>query len=126
MLALMSMTSDRHRTATLRELDDARLADHFAGRGDTCIATAPLDRPIEVHGEVREVRIVPTGVDARFEAEVADGTATLLARWSGEVRPTGVKPGAQVRLLGAIEADDESLLMQEPVVEESWPAHGAT
>jgi hypothetical protein len=126
MLTPMSMTSDRQRTATLRELDDARLADHFAGRGDATITAAPLDQEIEVHGEVREVRIVPTGADAHFDAEVADGTATLLARWSGQERPSGVKPGAQIRLLGRIEAGDQALIMREPVVEASWPAHGAS
>lgn len=122
----MPNAGDPQLSSSLQELDDARLAGHFAGRGDFPIGSAPHGTRCEVHGEVREVRIVPTGPDATFEASLSDGSGTLLIRYPGGVRPEGVRPGSQIRVLGDIAEIDGVLTMHEPVVEDSEPAHGAT
>lgn len=118
--------ADSQLGSSLRALDDARLATQFAERGDTTMRDAPHNREIEVHGEVREVRIVPTGPNRRFEAIVSDGTGQIVVRCRGTERPADIRPGAQVRLLGIIHEVDGEPTMIEPVVEDSAPAHDAS
>lgn len=117
-IGLVRNAGDLQRGSSLEQIDRARLAAHFADRGEHDLATAPRGRVVEVHGEVREIRLVP-GATPHVDAIVCDGTGEVVARFGGRARPDGLRPGSHVLLLGEIHDVDGAATMVEPVVEES-------
>jgi len=113
--------TERQLRSSLQDLNRSRLARQFEATPSVPIADAPIGEHVEIHGEVREVRIVPVGADACFEAAVTDGTGEVHAHWPGVARPCGVHPGASVRLIGTIEVRDGSLVVDDPFVRQPLP-----
>lgn len=112
----MGAPSERQLRTTRRELDRARLVTAFSGTASTTIDHAPIGETVEIHGEVRWVRLVPVGAEAGFYANVSDGTGVVVAAWPGALPKTGVIPGEPVVLTGTLTRDEHGLRMVEATI----------
>ncbi|HET9443419.1 MAG TPA: DNA-binding protein [Acidimicrobiales bacterium] len=89
-------------TARVEELDEERLREFCAERpGVISIAQAVPRQPATVVGEIISVRIVHrAGGIPWLEATVSDGTAKLVAMWTGRRKIAGIKPGQRLVMTG--------------------------
>ena len=101
-------------TASVAELDQARLQDRYAGLGLTPIAEAPARRPIRIGGEVRGSRVVPRAGVMALEVVVGDGTGEAVAIFSGRRAIRGLGPGRGVLVEGVARSQDGRLLFLNP------------
>jgi len=68
-----------------------------------------------VGGRVRSVRFTPTENVPILEAELYDGSASILLRWMGRRRIAGIEPGRKLMAQGRIGLDDG-----RPVIYNPW------
>lgn len=92
-------------TATLAELDAARLQGRFAGLDVTPLGQVPLRRPVRVAGEIQRTKVVPRAGAPGVEVVVSDGAGTIRAVFTGRRRIAGLDAGRGVVLDGV--AHDE-------------------
>ncbi|MGF1646849.1 MAG: OB-fold nucleic acid binding domain-containing protein [Kineosporiaceae bacterium] len=92
-------------------LERRRRADRWGGgRLDSlpgrCRAT--------VCGTLRSVRLCPSESSCTLEAELCDGTGTVLLVWLGRRRVPGLEPGRSLRVHGTITERDGQRVMYNP------------
>ncbi|MGF1661743.1 MAG: OB-fold nucleic acid binding domain-containing protein, partial [Kineosporiaceae bacterium] len=90
----LAATDAEHAAAERR-----RRADRWGGGRvdrlpDRCRAT--------VCGTLRSVRLCPTESSCTLEAELCDGTGTVLLVWLGRRRVPGLEPGRSLRVHGTV------------------------
>jgi hypothetical protein len=93
------------------------LEDACATRvGATRIADLAPRRRVEVVGEVTHVCTVDIDGVPGFEIELHDGTATMVARWTGRPSIRCIEPGRRLALFGraAPMRRDDTLLVHNP------------
>jgi len=102
-------------------LDEELLREFCAGRpGVVAIGTATAREPITIVGEIASVRIVnKPGGAPWLEVTVTDGTAKLVAMFTGRRRIAGIKPGQRLVLTGRASATGPGgrLLIYNPLYE---------
>ena len=101
-------------TASVAELDQARLQDRYAGLGLTPIAEAPARMPIRIGGEVRGSRVVPRAGAVTLEVVVGDGSGEATVVFSGRRAIRGLGPGRGVLVEGVARSQDGRLLFLNP------------
>jgi hypothetical protein len=99
--------SDAERAADERR----RRADRWGGGrvdrlADRCRAT--------VCGTLRSVRMCPTETSCTLEAELCDGTGTVLLVWLGRRRVPGLEPGRSLRVHGTVTDRDGVRVIYNP------------
>jgi hypothetical protein len=81
------------------------------------VANAPLAVPVTVSGTLRTVTLRPTADVAALEAELYDGTGTLVLIWLGRRAIRGVTQGRIVQASGRVTMRGEHLVMFNPTYE---------
>lgn len=83
------------------ELDLDRLRQFCTSLpGMTPIAEARPREDVNVVGEIASLRIVPRAGSPSLEATVNDGSATLVAVWTGRRAIAGIAPGKRLVISG--------------------------
>jgi hypothetical protein len=100
--------------ATHDELDRDRLRTRFGRRDGPVIAEAPVRCRTAIEGEVTSTRVVPRAGSPWLEVKVSDGTATVVAVFTGRRRIPGMDPGRGVRLDGMLFEDHGRTIMMNP------------
>lgn len=97
------------------EREEAReLRQDTERSGLVCIADAELRRPAVVQGTLRTVLLRPRGGVPALEAELYDGSGSLLLVWLGRRRITGIDAGRGLRVEGRIGMQDDQRVMYNP------------
>ncbi|MGQ0743446.1 MAG: OB-fold nucleic acid binding domain-containing protein [Acidimicrobiales bacterium] len=102
------------------ELDRARLRDFCATQpGCSAIAAVEARQEMRVVGEVTSLRIVPRAGSPSLEAVISDGTASLVAAWTGRRQIAGISPGKRVVICGRglPQGPTRRLLVLNPIYE---------
>lgn len=101
-------------TASVQQLDRARLQERYQGLDVTPIAEAPLRTPVRVGGEVQETRVVPQAGSPSLRVTVDDGTGRATAMFSGRSRIPGLGLGKGVLLEGVARQEGGQLVLLNP------------
>lgn len=104
----------RRLTASVQQLDQARLQDRYQGLGLTPIAEAPLRQPVRLGGEVQETRVVPRAGAPSLEVTVADGTGRAIVIFTGTKKIHGLGLGRGVLVEGVARMDRGHLVLLNP------------
>ena len=104
----------RRMTASLQELDAARLQDRYVGLGLTPIGEAPTRVPIRVGGEVKRLLMAPRAGSPTLEVVVSDGTGEAVAVFTGRRRIGGVDHGRGMLLEGVAHHEHGRLVVLNP------------
>jgi hypothetical protein len=104
--------------ATTVDIEHARLANRYAGIGDTAIADAPLRQRTRLAGEITGIRVVPRAGSPTLEVTVNDGSGMLaIAVFSGRRAIPGVTPSRGIVLEGVARKERNRLLLLNPAYE---------
>lgn len=82
--------------------------------GVETIAGAPMRARVTVQGTLRTVTLRPRGGVPALEAELYDGSATLMVLWLGRRRIAGIYPGRMLRVTGRIGEQEGAPVMFNP------------
>jgi hypothetical protein len=78
------------------------------------IAEAPDRERVTVQGTLRTVTLRPRGGVPALEAELYDGSGSILVLWLGRRRIAGISPGRAIRVEGRIGVHDGARVMYNP------------
>jgi hypothetical protein len=78
------------------------------------IAEAPDRERVRLRGTLRTVTLRPRGGVPALEAELFDGTGTLVIIWLGRRTISGVNPGRSIEIQGRIGRHDGQRIMYNP------------
>jgi hypothetical protein len=92
-----------------RDLREEYADDHLA-----TIEEAPDREIVRLRGTVRTVTLRPRGGVPVLEAELFDGTGTILVVWLGRRRIGGITPGRSLQVQGRLSAHDGARVMYNP------------
>jgi hypothetical protein len=101
-------------TASVADLDKARLQDRYSGLDFTHIQECPRRVPVRIVGEVQGIRVVPRATAPSLEVTVADGTGKAVAVFLGRRHLSGVVPGRTLALEGVGRKDGERTVLLNP------------
>jgi hypothetical protein len=101
-------------TASVSDLDKARLQDRYRGLDFTHIDECPRRVPVRIGGEVQGIRIVPRAGSPSLEVTITDGTARAVAVFLGRRGLPGVAPGRSVLLEGVGRDEDGRTVLLNP------------
>ena len=87
-------------TASVADLDKARLQDRYRGVDLTHIDECPCRVPVRIGGEVQGIRVVPRAGSPSLEVTVTDGTGRAVAVFLGRRSLPGVAPGRSIVIEG--------------------------
>jgi hypothetical protein len=104
----------RRLTASVQQLDQARLQDRYLGLDITHIADAPLRVPVRLGGEVQETRVVPRAGSPSLEVTISDGTGKAIAVFSGKKKVHGLSLGRGVLVEGVARLEKNHLVLLNP------------
>ncbi len=104
----------RRLTASVEELDAARLQQRFVGLDLTPIGQIVPRTPVRAGGEVKRMAVVPRHGIPSFEVVVDDGTGELIAVFTGHRRLGGVEHGRGIVLEGVTIPDRGRKMLLNP------------
>jgi len=114
---------DRHKSKLRRTLSRwANSTDQHARElrqtvresGLVAIDEAPDRTRVKLSGSLRTVTLRPRGGVPALEAELYDGSGTILLIWLGRRRIAGIFPGRLIRVEGRIGLHNDSRIMYNP------------
>ena len=109
--ALGRLTEDAS-TAESRDLQH-----EAASMGGTAVTACALGTPVQVAGKVRAVVLRPRAGIPTLEAELYDGTGTVMLVWLGRRRIRGVDPGRTLVARGRLTRHDGRPSIYNPAYE---------
>lgn len=113
--AVPSFSKIRQRlTASVQQLDQARLQERYQGLGLTPIGEAPLREPVRVGGEIQESRLVPRAGSPAVEVTISDGTGRATGVFTGRKVLHGVTLGRGIVLEGVARTERGRLVLLNP------------
>jgi hypothetical protein len=86
----------------------------YAGRTGTSIAEAPDRTPVVLRGSISSLTVRPRGGVPALEAELDDGSGTLVILWLGRRRIAGIDPGRSIQVEGRIGRQDGQRVLYNP------------
>jgi hypothetical protein len=92
----------RRLTSDATELAAEDLQEQVRDAGCTSIADAPNRVLVSLLGEIRSVTLRPRAGVPALEADVDDGTGSVIVVWLGRRQIAGITPGAKLRVEGRI------------------------
>ncbi len=104
----------RRLTASVQQLDQARLQERYQGLDIVRIADAPLRVPVRIGGEVQETRVVPRAGSPSLEVTVSDGTGRAVAVFTGTKKIHGMGLGRGVLIEGVARLERNHLVIVNP------------
>ncbi len=78
------------------------------------IAEAPDREPVRLRGVLRSVTLRPRGGVPALEAELFDGSGSILVVWLGRRRIAGIAPGRSLQVQARIGVQDGVRIMYNP------------
>lgn len=78
------------------------------------IADAPDREPVLLRGTVRSLVVRPRGGVPALEAELYDGSGSVLIVWLGRRRIAGIDPGRSIQVRGRIGVHDGDRTLYNP------------
>ena len=99
------------------EIEQGRLSDRYAGKGDTAIADAPLRTRTRVAGEVTSIRVVPRAGSPSLEVSVNDGSGLAVAVFTGRRSVPGITPSRGIVLDGVARQERSRIVLLNPAYE---------
>jgi hypothetical protein len=82
--------------------------------GLVTIADAPDREHVTVQGTLKTVTLRPRGGVPALEAELYDGSGTIMVIWLGRRRIAGIFPGRQIRVEGRIGVHSDTRIIYNP------------
>ena len=104
----------RRLTASVQQLDQARLQERYQGLGIAPISDAPLRVPVRLGGEVQETRVVPRAGSPSLEVTVSDGTGRAIVVFTGKRKIHGLGLGRGVLIEGVARLERNHLILVNP------------
>lgn len=105
----------RERMARRADEDELRrLRERFVDTGLTPIVDAPVRVPVTVAGEVQALQVVPRAGSPSLEVTLDDGTARVMAIFTGRRRIGGLDPGRRVSVEGVGRVERGHLVLLNP------------
>jgi hypothetical protein len=104
----------RRLTASVQQLDQARLQERYQGLDIAAIGDAPLREPVRVGGEVQETRVVPRAGSPSLEVTISDGTGRATAVFTGTKKLHGLNLGRGVLIEGVGRLEHNHLILVNP------------
>lgn len=104
----------RRLTASVQQLDQARLQERYHGLDIVPIGEAPLRVPVRLGGEVQETRVVPRAGSPSLEVTLTDGTGRAVAVFTGRKKMHGLSLGRGVLVEGVARLDRNHLVLLNP------------
>jgi RecG-like helicase len=101
-------------TASVEDLDRARLQTRYEGLGLTKIGESPLREPVRVGGEITAMQVVPRAGSPSLEITISDGSGRVVAVFTGRRRINGIEPSRGVLFEGVTRKERGRLLMLNP------------
>lgn len=101
-------------TATVQQLDQARLQERYQGLDLTPIDQIPLREPVRIGGEVQESRMVPRAGSPAVEVIISDGTGRATAVFTGRRKIHGISLGRGIVLEGVARMERGRLVLLNP------------
>ncbi|UPK73246.1 OB-fold nucleic acid binding domain-containing protein [Nocardioidaceae bacterium SCSIO 66511] len=110
---VLSRALGRLTTPTAR-IEEAELRDEAAKAGCELIATRSDRQEATVHGTLRRVTLRPRGGVPALEADLNDGSGSVLVVWLGRRRIEGITPGRQLTVHGRLGIRDGERILFNP------------
>lgn len=110
----MALSLKQKLTATVRQLDQARLQERYQGLDLVAIGDAPLRTPVRISGEVQENRVVPRAGAPSLEVTIDDGTGRAIAIFTGRKRIGGLSLGRGVLIEGVARLERGRTVLLNP------------
>lgn len=104
----------RRLTASVHQLDQARLQERYQGLDIAPIGEAALRVPVRVGGEVQETRVVPRAGSPSLEVTFSDGTGRATAVFTGTKKLHGLNLGRGVLIEGVARMERNHLVIVNP------------
>lgn len=104
----------RRLTASVEELDRARLQDRYDGLDLTPIADAAMREPVRIGGEVQALQVVPRAGSPSLEVTINDGSGRAVAIFTGRKRIGGLDPGRGILLEGVTRQERHRTVLVNP------------
>lgn len=104
-------------TADEDQVASQLLREDGAQAGATAVVECTLGHPVCVAGTVRSVTLRPRGGVPTLEAEMYDGSGTVMLIWLGRRRIRGVEAGRGMVARGRITAHDGRPTIYNPAYE---------
>ena len=101
-------------TASETDLAAAEEQEAAARNGGTLCEQLPVRRRARVCGVLRSVTLQPRGGMSTVQAELFDGSGTVVLVWLGRRRIAGVEVGRRLRAEGMVVADDGRRVIFNP------------
>ncbi len=101
-------------TAPVEEQDAAGLLDTTAEMGAVPASQCCDRQRVTVHGSVRSVRMLPRAGSPSLEAELFDGSGTVLLVWLGRRRIHGIECGRTLSASGLVSINGDRRVMYNP------------
>src|SRR3954471_16403832 len=101
-------------TASVQELDQARLQERYCGVDRTEIGSTPLRVPVRLGGEVTSLQVVPRAGSPSLEVTISDGTGKAVAVFSGRKHLAGLEPGHGLLVEGVARKEGRRVMLLNP------------
>ncbi|UYM05254.1 OB-fold nucleic acid binding domain-containing protein [Solicola gregarius] len=95
-------------------IEDAEMRDDAAKAGCELIADKADRQQATLHGTLRSVTLRPRGGVPALEAELCDGSGSVLVVWLGRRRIEGITPGRQLTVHGRLGAREGEPVLFNP------------
>lgn len=92
----------RQLTKTNAELDAESIKAEALRAGANTVEEIRSGESVRVRGVIKSVSLIPEGATPVFEADIFDGSGTLVVRWMGRRSIRGVTPGKSIELEGRV------------------------
>ena len=100
--------------ANAQDQDARDLRRTHAEEGTSPIGSAPDRERVRLRGTLRTVTLRPRGGVPALEAELTDGTGTVVIVWLGRRHIAGIAPGRSVAVQGRIGVHDGERILYNP------------
>ncbi|WP_122817733.1 OB-fold nucleic acid binding domain-containing protein [Nocardioides pantholopis] len=102
------------RWASSSDQEARDLRQTYGESGLDTIAEAPDREIVRLRGVLRTVTLRPRGGVPALEAELFDGSGSIVVVWLGRRRIAGIGPGRSVQVQGRIGVQDGARIMFNP------------
>lgn len=101
-------------TSTTSTIEDEEMRDDAARAGCELISSKSDRQVATLHGTLRSVTLRPRGGVPALEADLCDGSGSVLLVWLGRRRIVGIDPGKQVTVYGRLGVRDGQPILFNP------------
>lgn len=101
-------------TSTTASIEDEEMRDEAARAGCELISSKSDRQVATLHGTLRSVTLRPRGGVPALEADLSDGSGSVLLVWLGRRRIVGIEPGKRLTVHGRLGVRDGQCVLFNP------------